>query len=448
MRSDAAGVAVIGGGFSGATLGIQLKRRGLRPVVIEPGPRLGEGAAYRTREAGHLLNIRAVNMSAWPERPRHFLDWLDQQGDAREQRFEPRASYARYMADLWADEGRGIPVVHDRAAAVERRGGTLRVLLSGGGEVGADAVVLATGNSSAAGLPGGLGADLPAQAVVTDPWSEEGMARVAALAGEGKRVLALGTGLTLADVAVTFARGGGELIALSRRGLLPQGHTEVGATPAPPVPPAPLRRLARGLRGAERLADWRPAVDGVRPSAPAIWRGWRPEERRRFLRHAGPWWSIHRRRTAPATARTVAALQAEGRLHVEAGRLLSAEWRDGAVRVFWRPRGGDEVREAVVDAIVNCTGFDAPSTADPLHAALFASGLARPDPLGLGLDVDEGSRVLDGEGRPQADLLAVGPPTKGAFWEIVAVPEIRVQVAEVAERLADLLTPVRRAAHG
>jgi uncharacterized NAD(P)/FAD-binding protein YdhS len=29
-------------------------------------------------------------------------------------------------------------------------------------------------------------------------------------------------------------------------------------------------------------------------------------------------------------------------------------------------------------------------------------------------------------------LYAVGPPTRGAFWEITAVPDIRRQCAEVA----------------
>jgi len=439
---------VIGGGFSGATLAIRLKRCGLEPIVIEPNPRIGEGTAYRTRDTGHLLNIRAVNMSAWPDRPRHFLDWLESQGAAEEQRFEPRATYARYVADLWAEEGADIAVVHDRAVGLERDGDTFQVRLERGGALRADAVVLATGNSAPTGLPGGLGAALPSEALVTNPWSEEGMARLTAFAREGRRVLALGTGLTLVDVAVTFERGGGEIIALSRRGLLPQSHTEVGVTPAPPVAPAPLRQLGRRMREAEALADWRPAVDGVRPSAPAIWSGWSAQERRRFLRHAGPWWSIHRRRAAPNSARSVARMAEDGRFRLEAGRLLSAEWRDGVVHARWKVRGRDEVREATVDALVNCTGFDGPSSVDPFHARLFAAGLARPDPLGLGLQVDGASRVLDEQGAPQADLLAVGPPTKGAFWEIVAVPEIRVQIVLVADQLTQMLAPRKLAANG
>ena len=63
--------------------------------------------------------------------------------------------------------------------------------------------------------------------------------------------------------------------------------------------------------------------------------------------------------------------------------------------------------------------------------SLFEAGMARPDGLGMGLDVDGRSRVAGAE-----RLWAVGPLTKGRFWEIVAVPDIRGQVADVAEDIA------------
>jgi uncharacterized NAD(P)/FAD-binding protein YdhS len=37
---------------------------------------------------------------------------------------------------------------------------------------------------------------------------------------------------------------------------------------------------------------------------------------------------------------------------------------------------------------------------------------------------------------PATDLYAVGPLTRGAFWEITAVPDIRHQVWALARRLA------------
>jgi len=48
--------------------------------------------------------------------------------------------------------------------------------------------------------------------------------------------------------------------------------------------------------------------------------------------------------------------------------------------------------------------------------------------------VDGGSRVAGAE-----RLWAVGPLTKGRFWEIVAVPDIRGQVADVANDIAEEL---------
>jgi uncharacterized NAD(P)/FAD-binding protein YdhS len=57
---------------------------------------------------------------------------------------------------------------------------------------------------------------------------------------------------------------------------------------------------------------------------------------------------------------------------------------------------------------------------------LLDTRTARPDHLGIGLEVDENSRA--GE-----RLWALGPLTKGRYWEIIAVPDIREQAAQVAD---------------
>ena len=54
--------------------------------------------------------------------------------------------------------------------------------------------------------------------------------------------------------------------------------------------------------------------------------------------------------------------------------------------------------------------------------------------LGVGLKVDEKSRA--GE-----RLWALGPLTKGRYWEIIAVPDIREQAAIVADDIARELQP-------
>ncbi|MBK4216704.1 FAD/NAD(P)-binding protein [Paracoccus caeni] len=42
-------------------------------------PALGIGIAYGTENLEHLLNVSASEMSARPDDPDHFLDWLKTQ---------------------------------------------------------------------------------------------------------------------------------------------------------------------------------------------------------------------------------------------------------------------------------------------------------------------------------------------------------------------------------
>jgi uncharacterized NAD(P)/FAD-binding protein YdhS len=67
--------------------------------------------------------------------------------------------------------------------------------------------------------------------------------------------------------------------------------------------------------------------------------------------------------------------------------------------------------------------------------SLLSSGRARPDPLQLGLDVTTDCAVIDRNGQPSDRIYAVGPITSGVFWEVTAVPDIRVQVARLAGQL-------------
>jgi uncharacterized NAD(P)/FAD-binding protein YdhS len=96
-----------------------------------------------------------------------------------------------------------------------------------------------------------------------------------------------------------------------------------------------------------------------------------------------------------------------------------------------------------VTAVINATGptGDVTRSDDPLVRDLIRRGLARPDPFRLGLDVDAGNRLLDVSGCASRTLFAVGPVTRGAWWEINAVPDIRGQAAQVA---AAVLAATRR----
>jgi uncharacterized NAD(P)/FAD-binding protein YdhS len=181
---------------------------------------------------------------------------------------------------------------------------------------------------------------------------------------------------------------------------------------------------------------WHAAVDSLRPVTQAIWAGASLVERQRFLRHLRPWWDVHRHRIAPSIAARVEGMIATGRLEVAAGKIVSVQAADRAALLRWRPRGQASEETIEVRRIVNCTGpqADIVCAGEPLLNALLAAGRIRPDPCRIGVDVDQQCRTLSPEG-PSRTLWAVGPISKGAFWEVVAVPDIRQQVRDVAETL-------------
>jgi uncharacterized NAD(P)/FAD-binding protein YdhS len=162
-----------------------------------------------------------------------------------------------------------------------------------------------------------------------------------------------------------------------------------------------------------------------------LWQSLDGEQQRRFLRHARPWWDVHRHRIAPEVARKVHDMIAEGRLEIVAGRITSARETDDGLEVDFRRRGAGAPQSGRFGYAFNCTGplHAISRTKDPLLRSLLDAGQVRPDHLGIGLTVDEHSRA----GR---QLWALGPLTKGRYWEIIAVPDIREQAAVVADDIA------------
>jgi uncharacterized NAD(P)/FAD-binding protein YdhS len=62
----------------------------------------------------------------------------------------------------------------------------------------------------------------------------------------------------------------------------------------------------------------------------------------------------------------------------------------------------------------------------------------RPDELQLGLDVDDNSRVIAGRGQTHQSLFALGGLTKGRWWKVTAISELRTQAERVASLVASL----------
>ncbi len=438
-------VAIIGAGFSGTMQAINLlSHDGPHAVIIERrAERIGRGVAYSAAHPAHLLNVRAGNMSAFPDRPDHFAQWLERRDAGGPHSFVPRTVYGAYLREMLdttaQNAGERLQVVQGHAVAIDERPAGLVVTLDDGRHVEADGAVLALGNLPPHVPPGFDGPALGSDLHRTDPWSGD----IADGLTDDDSVLLLGTGLTAIDAALLLdARGfRGKIYALSRRGCLPRAHWDKKREPAELLdrPPGDLSQLISFMRARSAQRGWRDAVDDLRPMTQRMWAAAPEAVKARFLRHLRPYWDVHRHRLAPAVAARIAALQAEGRLSFMAGKTLSAAPFENGVRLGWRPRGGDAIATMDVRRIVNCTGpqGDLLRSDDPLLKTLLGRGVIRPDRLRLGLDVDAQSRVIGKDGKARDRLFAVGPMTRGGLWEVVAVPDIRYQTWMLARRLSN-----------
>jgi uncharacterized NAD(P)/FAD-binding protein YdhS len=423
-------------------LAAQLARRGISSLLIEGARPPGLGVAYSTEEPAHLLNVRAESMSAWADAPDHFTRWFTERGgDGRG--FAQRRLFGAYLREILAQAASdgAVEAIAGSAVAAAPNDAGWTLALDDGRSLDCSALVLANGNQA----PEPLGfAALAGDRMINNPWGAEAQAAVRDAAANGGDALLIGTGLTMVDLVLSLDAAGhrGKIVALSRRGLIPRGHADF--TPAPvelaDLPQGNVLGLWRWLRRRAGAVGWRAAVDSLRPHSHALWQGLAIGEQQRFLRHARPWWDAHRHRIAPEISQRLFEMVGEGRLEIIAGRIAAMEAVEGGIRVSVRRRGRQalpptpsRLREGEFAYAFNCTGplGAVGRSRDPLLRGLLDDGGIRPDALGIGLDVDEHSRVAG-----SARLWALGPLTKGRYWEIVAVPDIREQAAAVAEDIA------------
>jgi uncharacterized NAD(P)/FAD-binding protein YdhS len=434
-------VAIVGAGFSGTLLAVNLLRQGVEVVIVERNERqLAKGLAFGTRRPEHLLNVRASNMSAFPDDLGHFLRWMGFSEREQANRFVPRLAYGHYLRELLIDALAAAPgkaqIVQGEATSARFEPDRITLTLEARRPVECRALVLALGNFPPASLPPLAHIKPPLH--FADAWSPGALEGLEDL----HHIVLLGSGLTAADMVVSLSRSGfkGRITALSRRGLKPRAHAELGPAVTPVrEPEASGSWLLRSIRTRADAIGWRAAVDELRPHTQHLWRRHDAAAQRRFLRHARPYWDVHRHRLATDVAAQLQALEDEGQLRFRAGKLAYATPEREQVRLQWRPRGEEEQETIVADRVINCTGPEGALTraGHPLIIDLLAQGRVRADAHQLGLDVERSGRLRDTTGEAQEHLLAVGPLTKGEAWEIVAVPDIRRQVWDLARYLAN-----------
>lgn len=399
-RPEPLRVVIVGGGAAAIIAAVHLfadadalPHGGLHVHLVERDAGFGPGLPYRTEHPRHTVNNFAERLSAVHGDPGHLIRWCAGRGlDLGARSFPSRRLYGEYLASVLAS----IEVPADSALLrtqgevvdlepAESRG--WRVRLAGGETIEADRVVLALGTPPPHPMPH---LERLGRHYLADPWSAELPDRLDGV----RRVLFLGTGLTMVDVAaqVHELAPRAELVAASRHGELPRAH------------------LVEPTDG----TDWRDAVDAVRAFANQLWQGLSPDDQGRFATAYARRWDTHRHRMSPAMASHIAGLQSRGSLVV---------------------RTIDQVAPADFDLVVNCTGFrPVPSRGwNPLVDALLARGLLRANRLGLGVDLVQPGHPVGSDGEVIDTLFWLGAARKGLEWEVSAIPDLREQAVALTQ---------------
>ncbi len=471
MNESVPKVVIVGGGASGALVAMELLRAGapMQVIVLEPKPVLGQGLAYSTRCARHLMNVPAGGLSLVESDSGDFARWLrmNWSPEAVAETFAPRSVYASYLGQLLTTRIEKaepcITLKHLRVAAVnltrlsepDTLGHGWRVELGDSSTLTAEAVVLATGNNPPSEM--GLADDLRRSPhYFPSAWSP------GALEGLDPEVavLLVGSGLTAVDAALALDAAGhrGTIHVVSRRGLFSRTHSASSSRCTVdtwrPQPSSSLRNLLNQVRERARVhqgrangaydTGWRRVTDALRQDTPLLWQSLSDTERRRFLRHLRPFWEVHRHRMAPQVGERIGSLLTAGRLQILAARIrrVTSHPTDALVEIRMRRTGA--IARLKVARVINCTGAETNyhRLRVPLWTNLLANGIVASGPLDLGLRTSDDGELMSADGQSWQDLFTLGPPRIGQLWETTAIPEIRVQASSVASLVLNRLSRI------
>lgn len=441
-------VAIIGCGFSGAMVLAGIVKNTSKPLsiaIIDPNPEPALGIAYATRKPFHLLNVRASKMGAFADDERGFIDWLATDAanifcrknglsvQWKDEDFAPRMLYGAYLQHIW---------MHTLAMAAEKK---IRVvfykeeaeriipqeshftLLTPYEKIEAQHVVLATGNRFAK--------EDGQTRYVYDVWNFDFTGFAKSEAGNNRPAIIVGMGLTAIDTVFSLRDGGFEkpVIMLSRRALLPAIHEAYAPYRGEIPKESSLLTLMRWVRATAEQemkngGSWQAVVDSLRPHMLRLWAHLGTKDKKLFFRKLFTFWNIHRHRMASEIGNPLLQAVQEGDIILKQGRLLSAREQTNFITA--------QLSLETIDAaaIFHCVGPDYRGiTETPLLATLFEQNLLQKSASGFGLITDKmGIAYQD----VHKSIFALGNYCLGERLETTAVPELRVQAAEVGASLS------------
>ena len=459
-------IGIIGGGFTGTMTAVQLIERAqelLSFTIINERGTFNKGIAYDPYSKGHLLNVTAARMSAYPDRPNHFMDRvMGLPSFAHTERvlvanaFLPRYIYGEYLTAVWkeaqalADRKKiSVRVIEDQATDLDVDARSVSITLGSGERIEVDRCVIASGNNEPRDPKIEQPGFYSSERYRRDPWQKSSVAGL----DSTRPVLIIGNGLTMVDTVLGLLEHGfsNTIYALSPNGynILPHRHNGLAYTKLTEElnDSLSLHQLVglvnKHIRSVREFGvSAEPVIDSIRPHVQRIWKRLTTEERRLFMTRLRHLWGVARHRIPLHIHDRLQQLRIDGRLRVISGKLIDISEENDVVQVrhFDRKRNVNDTLQ--VARVINCTGpeTDLMNLEKSFLKNALVKGLITQDALKLGIRANtETFAVIDAQGNTHERLFALGSNLKGELWESTAVNELRAQAELLATDL--LLLP-------
>ncbi|HET8803386.1 MAG TPA: FAD/NAD(P)-binding protein [Aequorivita sp.] len=455
-------IGIIGGGFTGTMTAVQLIDKSTEPceiILINERETLNKGVAYCPYSNKHLLNVIAGKMSAYPDKPDHFLEWVMQKDEFKKKdktlianSFLPRQIYGDYLCGIWEEAKKcakskqiQITVIDSFVVDLDVTESSVSLWLDNNLKLNIDDCVISTGNHIPRN-PRIKNRDFyTSPNYFQNPWQIESVKDTK----ENLPVLIIGNGLTMVDTVLGLLEQGfkGEIYSISPNGfnILPHRHNGLKYS-----------KLVEELRDDMSIYELvklinkhiktvreygvsaEPIIDSLRPQTQKIWKSFSDQERELFMSRLRHLWGVARHRIPLHSHDKIQHLRIDGKLHINSGKIIDINESKESITVQYFDTKENELKEINVSRIINCTGpeTDLINLDKSFLKNCLLKGILTQDKLKLGIKADtESFQIISADRKPHTNLYTIGSNLKGELWESTAVNELRGQAEKLAEKL-------------
>jgi len=350
-------IGIVGGGFTGTMTAVQLIDKSTVPceiILINEKGSFNKGTAYNPYSDKHLLNVAAKQMSAYPDKPDHFLDWVMQLEEFKHKdktlignSFLSRGIYGAYLCSIWKEaikiaESKRIKlsVIENYVVDLDVSENAVTLWLDNHLEVKIDECVIATGNHIPRNPIIGNMDFYKSPNYFQNPWKIESVKNLR----KNLPVLIIGNGLTMVDTVFGLLEQGfkGEMYTISPNGynILPHRHSGLKYS-----------KLVEELRDdmtifelvklmnkhikliKENDLSAEPIIDSLRPHAQKIWKSFSDQEKDLFMSRLRHLWNVARHRIPLQSHDKIQRLRIDGKLHVYSGKIIDITESNDSIAV-------------------------------------------------------------------------------------------------------------------